>query len=346
MQYGMLLNQAPTPNSLKKYFIPVSGQRFNSEANNFNYCGSGKAAISLILSYLNFIGVLENKMSPILVSKWMGVEVYGSITKHSFPTFDMCSKAKVIIVYHQYGFPQDMDRILDFAQSRKMIVIEDCAHSINSKYKGKKLGTIGDYSIYSFSKFVYCNVLGGVSSKNDDFSYFFNKRLNKSSKFLSFTVNLIKLLSSYNINRGGGRVISLDLTRALTLMAYSQYTNSLIAPKGNINMFENQYNREISSRVTNYEYMKEKLSEYGVFEYLNDDVTPYAIPLKIPSMSLHGVVNKLNMLGVETGVYNFDINRFMPEPNFIKTALVPCHSNLSRGIVDKMLDIIVSEIRS
>jgi len=55
---------------------------------------------------------------------------------------------------------------------------------------------------------------------------------------------------------------------------------------------------------------------------------------------------KLKFIGLEADIYNFDINRFMPEPNFIKTLLVPCHSNLSSNVIDSMLDIIVSEIRA
>jgi hypothetical protein len=348
MNNGMLLEPGPTLDSLKKYFTSISDSAFDSEADNFNYCGSGKAAISSILSYLHFTGVLKDKMSPILVPRWMGVEVYGVMMRYSFPTFDAHSNAKVLIAYHQYGFPQDMDRILDFAQSKKMIVIEDCAHAVNSKYKGKRLGSIGDFSIYSFSKFAYCNVLGGVGFKNYEFNQFFNEHLKKSSKTLATIINLIKLLSTYNINRGGGKVVNLGLTNGLTSMAYSRYTDSLVPSRGSINMFEKQFKKECILRLENYQYIKEALDEYGVFEHLtgNISVIPYAVPLKLPLKISQRIVKKLRILGLETGIYNFDIDRFMPEPNFIKTILLPCHSNLSRTTISSMIDIIVSEIRA
>ena len=347
MKHGMLLEHGPTFSSLKKYPISASNLIFDSEVKNFNYCGSGKAAISLILSCLRHTGVLKNKMSQVLVPRWMGVEVYGAITKHSFPTFDMHSTSKVLIAYHQYGFPQDMDRILDFAQSKKMIVIEDCAHAVDSRYKGSRLGSIGDFSIYSFSKFVYCNVLGGVGFKNNEFNQFFNEHLSKSSKSLAATINLIKLLSTYNTNRGGSRLMNINFTNGLTSMAYSRYTDSLIPSNGSINMFEKQIKNESILRLKNYQYIREALSEYGIFEHLEKDgVIPYAIPLKLPLKVMKKTAEKLKFIGLEADIYNFDINRFMPEPNFIKTLLVPCHSNLSSNVIDSMLDIIVSEIRA
>jgi dTDP-4-amino-4,6-dideoxygalactose transaminase len=347
MNNRILLEQGPTFDALKKYFFAETDLTFNCGANNFSYCSSGKSAISLVLSYLRFIGILDNKMSTVLVPRWMGVEVYGSITKHSFPVFDVNSDSKALIAYHQYGFPQDMDRILDFAQSKGMVVIEDCAHAVNSKYKGKELGSIGDFGIYSFSKFVYCNALGGVSYKNDGFDKFFNECLSVSSTSLTTIINLIKLFGSYNVNRGGGKLVNLNFTSGLTSMAYSRYSDAVKPSKGSINMFEKQFKKEISSRLKNYLSIKNILSEYGVFEHLEDeDVVPYAIPLKLPLVIMHSVVEKLRIIGFETGIYNFDINRFMPEPNFIKTVLIPCHSSLTSHTVDLMLEIIVREIRS
>jgi hypothetical protein len=347
MSYRILLEKEPTLGSLKKYFFTESNFTFNTEAENFNYCGSGKSAIASILSYLRFKGILENKMSPILVPKWIGTEVYGVVTKYSFPTFDANSESKILIAYHQYGFPQDMDRILDFSQSKKMIVIEDCAHAVNSNYKGKRLGSIGDFSIYSFSKFVYCNVLGGIGFKDDEFNQFFNDLLSRSSKSLAAVINMIKLFSSYNINIENGKLVNTGFTNGLTSMAYSRYADSFLPLEGNINMFEKQFENESALRLKNYQYFKKMLIEYDAFEHLKEnDIVPYAIPIKLPVPIMHRIIKKLRVIGVETGIYNFDIDRFMPEPNFIKTVLIPCHSNLSIAMIDSIIDIIVSEIRT
>ncbi len=59
-------------------------------------------------------------------------------------------KTKAIIVVHYGGHAVDMDPILKIAKKKKIIVIEDAAHAFGGKYKGKMLGTIGDFGCFSF----------------------------------------------------------------------------------------------------------------------------------------------------------------------------------------------------
>ncbi|QMU62514.1 MAG: aminotransferase class I/II-fold pyridoxal phosphate-dependent enzyme [Gammaproteobacteria bacterium] len=57
---------------------------------------------------------------------------------------------KVILPVHLTGLPCDMGAIVEIANKNNLIIIEDCAHAIESEYKGKKIGTIGDYGCFSF----------------------------------------------------------------------------------------------------------------------------------------------------------------------------------------------------
>jgi len=59
-------------------------------------------------------------------------------------------KTKAIMVVHQFGHSADMDPIMKIARKYNLRVIEDNAESIGGKYKGKKLGTIGDLATLSF----------------------------------------------------------------------------------------------------------------------------------------------------------------------------------------------------
>lgn len=60
------------------------------------------------------------------------------------------SKTKAIIPVHIYGQPCDMDSIMNIAKVNKLFVIEDCAEAHGSEYKGKKVGSFGDISCFSF----------------------------------------------------------------------------------------------------------------------------------------------------------------------------------------------------
>lgn len=59
-------------------------------------------------------------------------------------------KTKAIIPVHFSGQPADMDEILKIAEKYNLYVIEDAAHALPAWYKGKKIGTIGDITAFSF----------------------------------------------------------------------------------------------------------------------------------------------------------------------------------------------------
>ena len=59
-------------------------------------------------------------------------------------------KTRAIVPVHYAGVACEMDTIMDIAKRHNLVVIEDAAQGIMSTYKGKALGTIGDYGCFSF----------------------------------------------------------------------------------------------------------------------------------------------------------------------------------------------------
>lgn len=60
------------------------------------------------------------------------------------------NKTKAIVPVHYAGVACEMDIIMDIAKKYNLYVVEDAAQGINSSYKGKALGTIGDLGTFSF----------------------------------------------------------------------------------------------------------------------------------------------------------------------------------------------------
>lgn len=59
-------------------------------------------------------------------------------------------KTKAIVIVHYAGVSCEMDTIMEVAKRNNLPVVEDAAQGVMSSYKGKALGTIGDFGCYSF----------------------------------------------------------------------------------------------------------------------------------------------------------------------------------------------------
>lgn len=59
-------------------------------------------------------------------------------------------RTKAIMPVHYAGHPADMDPLLELARAHGLYVIEDAAHASVATYKGRRIGTLGDYTAFSF----------------------------------------------------------------------------------------------------------------------------------------------------------------------------------------------------
>jgi len=67
-------------------------------------------------------------------------EVAAKITSHT----------KAVIPVHFAGLACDMDALVTIARRRGLMIIEDCAHAVETTYKGKQAGTFGNFGCFSF----------------------------------------------------------------------------------------------------------------------------------------------------------------------------------------------------
>jgi dTDP-4-amino-4,6-dideoxygalactose transaminase len=78
-------------------------------------------------------------------------------------------RTRAIIPVHFAGHPCDMSPIQELAEQLRLVIIEDAAHALESKYKGKKIGNMGNITAFSF--YANKNITtgeGGMIATNDD----------------------------------------------------------------------------------------------------------------------------------------------------------------------------------
>ena len=60
------------------------------------------------------------------------------------------ARTKALLPVHFAGLPCAMDEINAIAERHRLTVIEDCAHAVEASYRGRAVGTLGDFGCFSF----------------------------------------------------------------------------------------------------------------------------------------------------------------------------------------------------
>ncbi|MGP0593510.1 DegT/DnrJ/EryC1/StrS family aminotransferase [Nitrospira sp. T9] len=130
--------------------------------------GRGDEVITTALTFCATINaIIHSGATPVLAD----VDAYtmnidpNDIERHITP------RTRAIVPVHFAGRPCDMDAIMDIAERHQLKVIEDCAHAIETEYKGRKAGTFGDFGCFSF--YVTKNIVTGeggmvIARKSED----------------------------------------------------------------------------------------------------------------------------------------------------------------------------------
>jgi len=312
--------------------------------NGIKIVGSGKGAIALVFKYLSERRVVKSKLDEVIMADWLGSWVYNQIQPFAFPAKKISNRTKVLFVYHQYGFPQDMDKILEFAHDKKLIVIEDCAHSIVSYYKGKLLGSFGDFTIYSFSKWFFCFALGGVKSKFDDFGGYADEAISKTPFGLTIVKDAAKFLHEWSTFSNSN--IFQKYAGSLLGMSYAIYGEALKPGRLAQTLLAQKIAKEISVRKKRYHYFLKQTDGLGICDHLErEGITPYVIPIHCAERQTEDVIKYLRARGFETGAYHFDINRNLLNPQFIKTVWIPCHGGISDEVFSEIIGLVLKSFK-
>jgi len=71
------------------------------------------------------------------------------------------ARTVAVVPTHLWGLPCDMREIVAVAREHRLRVIEDCAHALGARYRGRPVGTLGDAAIFSFQMLKPLNAYGG-----------------------------------------------------------------------------------------------------------------------------------------------------------------------------------------
>jgi perosamine synthetase len=242
-------------------------------------------------------------------------------------------KTKAIIVVHFLGNPVDMGAIQKITKKYNLILIEDAAEAHGAEYKGKKVGSFGDFGCFSlYANKVITSGEGGIITTNNNI--FFEKL--KLYRNLGFTKPRFKhYISGYNFRMTGFQAA----------LANSQLIN---------------IRKVIQKKKKIYNLYKQNLSNVKEIAFQNvlpDNKSVYWMVgiLLLSKLNKKIFVRKLEKLGVETRSFFMSMRQqpclkkyfkrninLSPVSNLLwsKGLYLPSSHNLSKKNIKKICNII------
>ncbi len=182
------IGQGPKVDKFEKMFTEM----FCGQDNVSLSCGSGTDALHL--SYLlagleegdEVIAPLFTCTATNIALLYIGVKIkFADVQKHSLNIDPkhveelITEKTRAIVCVHYGGLPCDMRELQAIASKYNIPIIEDAAHALGATYENKKIGSISDFTMFSFQaiKHVTTGDGGMVTFKNDPELFEKGKRL-------------------------------------------------------------------------------------------------------------------------------------------------------------------------
>ncbi len=295
---------------------------------------TGRSALRPVLLHLQHTGALPDKNAELLAPRWACRSLYNTLHKACFPTLQDSAAVRGVLVYHQYGFPQRLDRIAQRCRDRGLFLIEN---NVNCVFDGPPPGGMGEAglaAIYSFPK-MFRTVLGGaLVARDPELAAFCRDYFRDNDEpWIGRLSRAARRFAEAFPGRGSQR---------LQEMTYGVCDYGRNAAPADVALLRADFAAgSVARRKANYALLRREFAGMPFFVNLEPDVIPYVVPLFGPAKFLARLAARLSALGGESGVYHFDAARDVFEPNFVPCVPLPVH----QGVDPNHMDLLVGTIR-
>ncbi len=263
------------------------------------------------------------RRDEILVPPYLGHCVLSALARTSFPAMAPSSVTKGILVFHQFGYPQQLDEIQKVAAKNKWFIINDCANTIFSVYKGKRVTDWGDFTMLSFPKLYACLLGGGlIWHKSGGGGILGEKYETLWASQAARAQNPYEILHKAQEN-AFGRETEFEID------AVFGYLPKLVAFPPQALAALPDTREEIQQDIERRKRLLKIIYSYfpkSVPSHPESDVVPFAVPIGGNAAQLEQLSQELkDELLVDVPVLHFDFARNMLDPRYRKALVVGCH---------------------
>lgn len=278
-------------------------------------------------------------------------------------------QTQAVFCVHYFGIPSAVNELKDFTDDHDIFLIEDCAHTLASQWKGKELGSIGDCAIFSGRKMLQLPAGGFLVLNNQpwEFEPDYNKRVRS-------------IFTACKLLRSRLKYLYFDLTRGydplnlawIPSTGYIDFSDKHQITVQDISLLNKMYThlvdleKVVNRRRGNYEYVLNGIKDIpGITPvpqlvgpesiiredseklYLEKGITPYSFPVLVPGKLREGIRKILCRKGIGCGAgwpeSPFNLSRFKNTSELSERLLeLPIHHGMKKAQLQRMIECLQS----
>lgn len=245
-------------------------------------------------------------------------------------------RTKAIMPVHWGGYPCDMDEINELAKKHNLLVIEDAAHALGAYYKNKPIGSLSDFTCFSFQaiKHLTTGDGGALCCKNDN-----HKKLAIEKKW--FGINRLESQPSelgertYDISRIGYKYHLNDYAASLGLANLEGFKKRM-THRLNIAKYYNEALKNVSG-IKLFKYNPDRQSAYWLYGFHVENRLNFIRQLKeknIVASVIHQRIDRNSIFGgIDKSLEN--------QKHFDQTQIhIPIHDGITLNDAEYIVDTI------
>ena len=276
--------------------------------------------------------IVQEKATPVFVD--IQYET-GNIDPHSLEE-NITPKTKAIIVVHWGGYPCDMEQIHKIAKKYNIPVIEDAAHALGATYNNRPIGSISDFTCFSFQaiKHVTAGDGGAVCAKDPALVkmaftrrwFGINREKSKSSILGERIYDIMEVGYKYHLN---------DYSAALGLANLNNFKKRLQNRRAIARRYRQAFKK--NSRITLFKEEPNRESAYWLFGFHVEKRENF-----IRMMNQSGISTSVVHLGIDhNSLFGGKRRNLLQQRRFDNTQIhIPIHDGLSEKDVDHIVNTI------
>jgi len=248
-------------------------------------------------------------------------------------------KTKAIMPVHYSGLPCKMDELIEIAKNNKIRLVEDAAHAFGSLYKGKKIGSFGDITCFSFDpiKIVTCGEGGAVVTSDDTLAQMITKKRILGIDKDTWSRYKHERSWFYGVDTLGFRYHLSNINAAIGLVQLKKINEFIRRKKGIVRKYD-----EGLKEIPNVELIYHDYENTAPFNYIvkvkkkREELMEYLKKNGIDS-GIHYIPNHLQPF-----FQKYTVKLPVTEELFEQILTLPLYYDLSDSEVDKIINCIKS----